>query len=421
MSHHEIGFKRTLFVSLLGCLATAVLVMVFRYLIEIEFFVNNSSNLWLYFSSPFIGALLLIVLFKFFNKYSKSGLPMVVMGFHFGDGKMGLGNLIFQFVGATISLMFGFAVGAVGPALHIGAACSNVIGQHFLLDASRLRQLTACGAAAAMAALFHTPITAIFFAQETIVRRFQLQTFILMSLSAVVAAWIARQMGVYEFHIESHSFSYQLTLVPELILLGIICGVLASFLLKMVRLTADRLPFPYWGKFILAASATALAAVAGDEVIGIGNHLLEKMLYGEFTSTLILLWLVARFFISAIAIGSAIPGGALGPSLLLGALTGHLVSLWLPNEAPQVFVLVGMSAFFGAVLKSPIAATLMVVETTADLNLAFPCLIGAGVASYVQHKLMSERNLIELLLARQNILIKNSPTLANIKQKKMLD
>ncbi|MCE0557806.1 MULTISPECIES: chloride channel protein [unclassified Motilimonas] len=411
MQNASIGIKRTLLITIIGSMLCVGLILIFSHLSKIELISFILQYSWLYLAIPFIGAIFLALLFRYFNRYAKSGLPVVVMGYHFGDGKFQLGNAVFQYVAAIIALVSGFAVGAVGPALHVGAASMNLLGQYFHLNETRLRQLTACGAASAMAALFHTPITAIFFVQETIVRRFNWQTCFLVTICAFFSAWIARQLGAFEFHIDTQSFSYQLTLIPELIVVGAVCGTLATLMLKLIRLTADNVMLSYWGKFLLAASVTSLASLFGTEVLGLGNQLLEVLLYADIGSQLVLTWLIVRFLISTIAIGAAIPGGALGPSLLLGALTGHWLAYLLPNETPQVFVLVGMAAFFGAVLKSPISATLLVVETTTNFNLALPCLVGSVTAHLVQTRLLKQTNLIELLLARQNILLKNSPSL----------
>ena len=411
MEPTRLGLKRTLLVTVIGSMLCAGLIMVFSLLSRVELVSFVLQYSWLYLTIPFVGAACLILLFRYFNRYSKSGLPVVVMGYHFGNGKFHLGNALFQFIAALIALISGFAVGAVGPALHVGAASMNLLGQYFQVDDTRLRQLTACGAASAMAALFHTPITAIFFVQETIVRRFSWFTCLLVTISAFLSAWLARQLGVFELHINAQSFSYQLSLIPQLMIVGAVCGVLATLMLKLIRLTADTVLFPYWGKFLVAASATSLASLFGTEVLGLGHQLFDVLLYADIGSQLVLTWLIVRFLISAIAIGAAIPGGALGPSLLLGALTGHWLAFWFPNDTQQVFVLVGMAAFFGAVLKSPLSATLLVVETTANVNLALPCLVGAVTANLVQTKVLGQQNLIELLLARQNILLKNSPTL----------
>ncbi|MCE2573801.1 chloride channel protein [Motilimonas eburnea] len=415
MDSSPTGIKRTLMITVIGSLVCSGLIIVFSQLSKIELVSHAFNYAWAYLLVPFVGAITLALLFRYFNQYTKSGLPIVVIGYHFKDGKMALGNAIFQYIAALIALVCGFAVGAVGPVLHIGAAAMNLLGQYFKLNETRLRQLTACGAASAMAALFHTPVTAIFFVQETIVRRFNWQTCLLISICAFTSAWIARQLGAYEFHIDTQSFSYQITLIPELIIVGAVCGLLATLMLKLIRVTADNVLFPYWGKFMLAATVTSAASLFGTEVLGLGNQLLDILLYADIGSQIVLTWLLIRFFISAIAIGSAIPGGALGPSLLLGALTGHWLAYILPNETPQVFVLVGMAAFFGAVLRSPISATLLVVEATANINLVLPCLVGSLTAHIVQTRIFGQQNLIELLLARQNILLKNSPSLSKKK------
>ncbi len=398
-------------ISLFATGLTTLTVLLFAQLAKLQLYSPDSTGRALDIAAPFIGAILLIGLFRYFSPNTKSGLPLVVIAYHFNSGRLDWKNAVYQMAAAATALISGFAVGAVGPAVHIGAASANMVGQLLSLPERSLRILSACGAASAFSVLFHTPITGIFFAFETIIRRFYWRTFIFVTISAFFAAWMARQTGAYEFHIDAKDFQYQLSLIPELALLGAVCGLLATYFLKLIRFTAETLPFPYWGKFLFAAAVTSLAGLFGVEVLGLGDEVLTTLIYESPTSYYVLTWLFLRYLISAIAIGAAIPGGALGPCLVLGAITGHLASLWLPNEAPQLFVLVGMSAFLGSVLKSPIAAVLLVVETTLNLSLAFPCIVGTLSAYLVQSRFFKQQNLIELLLARQKILLSDSPRL----------
>ena len=110
-------------------------------------------------------------------------------------------------------------------------------------------------------------------------------------------------------------------------------------------------------------------------------------------------------------IALAIPGGALGPSVVLGALAGAIFSQFLSIETGQLFVVVGMGAFLGAVLRVPLAGILFVLEATNELQLIIPCVIASYAAYFFHQHFSRHNNLIELLLVRQKVILRDSPSL----------
>jgi CIC family chloride channel protein len=139
--------------------------------------------------------------------------------------------------------------------------------------------------------------------------------------------------------------------------------------------------------------------------------LLDKQLYSSQPVSLLGIWLTVRFISSASVIALAVPGGALGPCLILGALTGAVFNQLFHFPELQLFIVAGMGALLGAVLHVPLTGILFVLESTHEITLLIPCLITSYCAFYTHQRISRQNSLIELLLARQNVILRNSPSL----------
>lgn len=364
-----------------------------------------------YFVPALIAIPLLIGLFYLFATHLKSGLPHVVLEFHIGLGKLPFLNFLFQFLSASVALMLGFSVGAIGPAVHIGASSANFVGQFFQVRSHTLRILTACGASVAITIMLDTPLMAILFTYETILRQFRWRTLTLVAAATLFAQWLGHQVGIAPFHINADEFELSFPLLGLILLFGLICGLISALFLNSIDYFTKKIRVSYWKKIIIAGLITALFSEMSPTSIGLGYELLQQLLYEKQLISLLFLWFFVRFVGSMAVIALAIPGGALGPSLILGALTGAIFSQLLSIEAGQLFVVIGMGALLGAVLHMPLTGILFVLESTNELTLLLPCLIASYSAYYLHQRFSHHNNLIELLLYRQNVILRDSPSL----------
>lgn len=414
MPKNDYTISKLLPIVLLSSACSVIIVYSFRFIIMKPIYLQ-SAMLSHPIIAPLIGTAILILLFHLFAKHLKSGLPHVVLRFHIGSGTLPFLNLLFQYLSASIALLTGFAIGAIGPAVHIGATSANLVGQLFKVPEQTLRVLTACGAATAITIMLDTPLMAILFTYETIVRQLRWRTLLLVIASALSAQAFADQVGIQALIINVFPFSISWLLMLKMGLFGIVCGLLSSAFLNCIDFITQKVKVNYWKKLLLAGLITSIFLWYAPLTAGLGYQLLQSLLYQPQAITLITTYLAIRFIGSVCVIALAVPGGALGPSLILGALTGSLFSMVFDLGDNQLFVIVGMGAFLGAVLHVPLAGILFVLESTNDLQLFLPCILAGYCAYYIHQHFSKENNLIELLLARQNVALHNSQSLKDKK------
>ncbi|WP_022942539.1 chloride channel protein [Psychromonas hadalis] len=76
-----------------------------------------------------------------------------------------------------------------------------------------------------------------------------------------------------------------------------------------------------------------------------------------------------------------------------------------------MFTIIGMGALLGAVLHVPLAGILFVLESTNELSLLVLGVIASYSVYYLHRRLSKHNSLIELLLFRQNVILRDSPSL----------
>src|SRR5215470_7321984 len=107
-----------------------------------------------------------------------------------------------------------------------------------------------------------------------------------------------------------------------------------------------------------------------------------------------------------VSYGCGAPGGIFAPLLVLGALIGlavgelaHLVLPGLINH-PESFAVVGMAAYFAAIVRAPLTGIVLIVEMTNTYEQMLPLLV-ACLSAYAIADWVMERPIYEALLERE--------------------
>lgn len=326
-----------------------------------------------------------------------------------GEERLPAANLLTQFVGALAAIMSGHSVDKEGPSVHIGAASANLVGQRMDVSAEEDYTLAACGAAAAIAAAFNTPLAAVIFVMEVLKVRYEVSRFLPIIVAAVVGTVISRI-----FFRDAPAFSvppldlHSTWEFPFLIVLGLAVGVLAIAFISLCEAISERTGrWPSTLTFALAGLITGLLALARPEIMGTSYDALGRLLAGGNDLLLVLTLTIAKLVASATAIGLRVPGGLIGPTLLIGGAAGSVFGLLVaqlqpvPTASPAFYATVGMVAMMGATLRAPLAALTALLELTANPNIILPGMLAVASAELTNRLVLGKDSVFEALLKIQ--------------------
>ncbi|MCG3642646.1 chloride channel protein [Pseudomonas putida] len=384
----------------IGALLVGLVALAFAWLADAAFASFKRLLEWAPWSplliTPLGFALLAYLTQRWFENAKGSGIPQVIAALEMPSRRLRARLLSLPVAAARMSLtlgalLVGGSVGREGPTVHIGAAVLYSFGRRLGLHGRRtIAGLVLAGGAAGIAAAFNTPLAGVVFAIEELSRTFE-QRFSGLVLTAVLIGGVVTLglMGHYAYFGEISGrmpVGWGWSVVPACAVLG---GLLGGFYAKLVlptdkgllgRVCTLRGRYPVRFAAICGLLLATLGLVSGNHVFGTGYEETRALLEGQpITDTSFLLW---KFLANVASYLSGIPGGLFSPSLSIGAAFAPLLSL-LPDVDPQAGALLGMGAYLAGVTRSPLTASVIVLELTHSPDLAIPMLAATLMAAAI--------------------------------------
>lgn len=359
---------------------------------------------------PIAGAALIGLLFQAAGAERRQvGVTHVMSRLNDHQGRLPLSNALLQFIGAQISIGSGHSVGREGPGVHLGAAAGSLLGHQLQLPNNSVRTLVACGIAAAIGASFNTPLAGVIFAMEVVLLEYTVAGFAPIILAAVSATSLTRLVYGADpaFTVPPLQLG-SLWELPYLLLAGLLIGVLSAGFIKLLcRCSRFRSDWSFWQRALLGGSIVGLLALPVPEIMGIGYDTVTAALLGELGIVTLLAVVGVKLLATTVALGLGLPGGLIGPTLVIGASAGGAFGLLaahlFPDQvvSPALYAMVGMGAMMGGTLLAPLAALIALLELTANPNILLPAMLTIVTAHLTVSELFGYRSIfIELLQLR---------------------
>lgn len=395
--------------GLFSGMVTGLVILAFRTLIELplDYFLGGNFEDFeslprgYVFVLPVGGALALSLLLSLARTGSRSiGVVHVLERLARHQGYLPWRNAALQFLGGVIALGTGESGGREGPAIHLGAAGSSLMGQALKLPNNSIRVLVGCGAAAAISASFNTPVAGVIFSMEVIINEYTVAGFIPVILAAVVADLINQTVygNAAAFQVPQVAMNSLLDL-PFVLLEGIVIGTIAAVFIRGVQMIHRYAPQSVWQRMTIAGVVTGIVALAVPQVLGQGYDTVNQALAGELAVTLLFAVCTFKIISSVTTVALGMPVGVIGPTLFIGATAGGVLgeigAAVMPNLAstPAFYVMLGMGAMMGAALQAPLAALMAVMELTHNPNIVLPAMLVIIVANMTASQLFGMRSI----------------------------
>ncbi len=313
-----------------------------------------------------------------------------------------------KFIAGLSAIGAGLALGREGPTVQMGGAIGDAIARGLKVSSRERLTLIAAGAGAGLAAAFNAPLSGLVFVLEEVQRDFHPIVFGTAFLAAAVADVVAR-VGADPFPVFAVTkyAAPALEVLPAFAILGVVAGFLGVAFNR--ALVASLEMYGRMKNKVLAVAVTgALVGLMGwfsNTAIGNGHPLAEMTLAGKVALTAIPLWFLVRFLLTVSSYGSGVPGGIFAPLLVLGALIGLAVGkvavMAVPSAGvdPAVFAVVGMAAYFTAIVRAPLTGVVLILEMTGNYEQMLPLLISCFFA-YAVAEYLKDLPIYEVLLER---------------------
>ncbi len=313
-----------------------------------------------------------------------------------------------KFIGGVLAIGSGLALGREGPTVQMGGAVGDAVARGLKVSPRERLTMIAAGAGAGLAAAFNAPLSGLVFVLEEVQRDFHPIVFGTAFLAAAVADVVAR-VGADPFPVFSVTKypTPPLEALPAFAILGVVAGLL-GVLFNRALVTSLNLYGRMKNKAVATALTGALIGLIGwfsPIAIGNGHPLAEMTLAGKVALTAIPLWFTIRFLLTVSSYGTGVPGGIFAPLLVLGALIGlgigELTRMVAPAAVPVtgVFAVVGMAAYFTAIVRAPLTGVVLILEMTGNYEQMLPLLISCFFA-YAVAEYMKDLPIYEVLLER---------------------
>ena len=415
-------------------LVTGAVIIVFRYLIELAqagFLPGaNPENYealpaMARFLIPAAGGLVLGLLFsRVDKKHLHIGVVHVLERLSYYQGYMPVKNFMMQFIGAALSIISGHSVGREGPGIHLGAASSSFIAQGLQLPNNTVRILVGCGAAASIAAAFNTPIAGVIFAMEVILMEYTIAGFTPIILATVSATVLTRFIFgdapafiVPDLHLASFNE------LPLLLLMGVVIGAVSAAFIGLMKITTlYAQSWPIIVRLSLAGIFTGLCALLVPQIMGIGYDTVNAAMLGHLGLGLLALVVLFKLVATTIGLGLGLPGGLIGPTMVIGAAAGGVLGLFADTlfsgdvASPGFYAMLGMGAMMGATLQAPLAALMAMLELTINTHIILPGMLVVIVAGITSSHLFRQQGVFMMLLRARGLDLRHDPVAQSLRR-----
>eukprot|EP01062_Namystynia_karyoxenos_P074013 TRINITY_DN70828_c0_g1_i1.p1 TRINITY_DN70828_c0_g1~~TRINITY_DN70828_c0_g1_i1.p1 ORF type:complete len:1020 (+),score=220.84 TRINITY_DN70828_c0_g1_i1:104-3061(+) len=369
-----------------------------------------------------------------------------------------LRTLLVKYVGVVLAVGGNLSVGKAGPTVHLGFCVAQFVSRAFAKyrrSMGKRRELLTAGTAAGLCVAFGSPLGGVLYALEETASYFGPQSLYRCFVCSAVAAvtlqlWDPYRSNKLTLFSINYSASWDVYETPIFVLVGVLGGLVGVAFIKL-HLFVARQRKKLQDEDGNTSTRICVLEVAVVTVCNCGlnwmlltrsrtdaedlqrifrrcQHTAESYYTystecNETVRELAQL-LVAKFLLTAVSFGMAVPGGFFMPCLVIGAAMGWCVGKLLsefvadhqdwaflsvcrhPNSLeggacvlPAVYALVGAGAVLSGVTRMTISLVTIMFELTGGLQYVVPVTIGVLVAKWIAELVGGKDSIYSQLMA----------------------
>jgi len=373
---------------------------------------NHHLGLWVI-AIPIAGGIIVGFMARYGSKAIRGhGIPETMEQVLLNQSRIPPRIIILKPLSAAVSIGTGGPFGAEGPIIATGGAVGSLLGQLLHTTADERKTLLAAGAAAGMAAIFGSPVSAVLLAIELLLFEFRSRSFIPVAIACVAAT------AVHVFF-EGLKPVFAMPILPTptegaivtYVLIGAVIGLLSVWITKAVYWIEDafeKLPIHWMWWPAIGGLAVGVIGYFEPHTLGVGYDNISGFLNGAFTLQTLAMLCVFKFLSWSIALGSGTSGGTLAPLFTIGGTLGAILAAGVHYLFPHLGIdarmaaLIGMASLFAGASRALLASVVFAFETTLQSSGLLP-LLGACSASYLISTLLMKHTIMTEKIARRGL------------------
>ncbi len=356
--------------------------------ISVEFVTElRHYNKWLILLLP-VGGVVIAILYRLFKGSGKIDTNRVINSVR-SEESVPLVMAPLIFISTVITHLLGGSAGREGAALQLGGSIGYALGKVFRLNKKDKHIIVMSGMSAVFAAVFGTPVTAMFFALEvTSVGVMYYAGLVPCIISAFVASRVALFCGIAPVSFAGVITAEPMTikLISGIIVLAALCALVSTLFCfsihKCERLCKRFVPNKFLCAFLGGIVIILLTyAVGTTDYNGAGMDIITRAISkGDARWFDFLL----KILFTAITISAGFKGGEIVPSFFIGSTFGCVMAPIL-GIAPMLGAAIGFIAVFCGVVNCPVASFVLAIEVfggDAMLLFAVVCAVSYMMSGY---------------------------------------
>ncbi|WP_083486072.1 chloride channel protein [Alicyclobacillus ferrooxydans] len=365
---------------------------------------DNNLHVWAM-VPPIVGAVLIGFIARYgSDKIRGHGIPEAIEAMLINESKVQPRVAFWKPISAAISIGSGGPFGAEGPIIMTGGSFGSLFSQFLKFSSIERRILLVAGAAGGMSATFAAPVSAVLFAVELLVFEFKPRSLVPIALASAVADAIRVALigpgPLFGMPALTHVSASLLGASAVIGLVGSILAVLLTWAIYGVEDVFRKLPVHWMWWPAIGAVVIGIGGLISPRALGVGYDSIFAMLNVKLSVDTLLTLLIVKTVIWVIALGSGTSGGILAPILIIGGSLGGTVGEIFHVPHPGVWALLGMSAIFSGVTRTPFTSVIFPLELTHNLGALLPLLVASSLATGLSSFILPRSILTEKIARR---------------------
>lgn len=349
---------------------------------------------WVYFILfPVIGLSIIYFSRQFlFSRRENKGIKEIYDSLKTRHNELPIYKIPSHFMNGVLTVAFGGSSGIEVSAVVASASLGSVTQKKSQIHEIYRKELICAAVAAAVTALFNSPVAGALFAIEVILKRMPGTAIISITIS-VLTAWLFNYFLNSEPLFQIHIDHWNYYALPYFVLLGVLAGINSVYLTKCVLFFKSKFSQIKKNSVRIISGSVIISSclLIFPQLYGDGYHSIRELLHPQniVVSNAFLLVTVGILVLKPIATSATLAsggdGGIFGPSLFIGSFLGLLVATVLnrffnADVIPLNFMVIGMGAVLSASLHAPFTALFLVCGLANDYTLFIPALAACVVA-----------------------------------------